>query len=87
MKTRDENQNAHWPSPELLDQLRRRLHAKISHEELEYSFRLEAFDRLIDLLRMDPAVFYRLWVQPLLEAGVTAQVAFACIAESYFSPN
>jgi len=87
MKTTDENQEPQWPSAEQIKKLREKLHDRIAHEELESSWRLEALDRLITLLQMEPTAFHRLWVQPLLAAGATMEVAIACITASYFLPN
>jgi hypothetical protein len=87
MKTTDKNQEPLWPSTEQVERLREKLHDRIAHEELEASWRLEALDRLIVLLQMEPKDFHRLWVQPLLMAGATMEVAIACITASYFLPN
>ena len=66
MKTTDESQKHLWPSAEQIERLRKKLHDRIAREELESSWRLEALDRLIVLLQMEPTAFHRLWVQPLL---------------------
>jgi hypothetical protein len=87
MKMTDESQEPLWPSTEQVERLREKLHNRIAREELESSWRLEALDRLIGLLQMEPQVFHRLWVQPLLAAGATMEVAIACITASYFLPN
>jgi hypothetical protein len=87
MKTTDDGQEPLWPSAELVEGLRKKLRDRIAHEELEASWRLEALDRLIVLLQMKPETFHRLWVQPLLAAGATMDVAIACITASYFLPN
>jgi hypothetical protein len=87
MKTTDESQEPLWPSTEQIGRLREKLHDTVAYEELESSWRLEASDHLIDLLQMKPKDFHRLWVQPLLAAGATMEVAIACIAASYFLPN
>ena len=87
MKTTDEGQEALWPSTEQVERLRKKLHDRITFEELESSWRLEALDRLICLLQMEPEAFHRLWVEPLLRAGATKEVAIACITASYFLPN
>jgi len=87
MKTTEEGQEPQWPSAEQVKRLREKLHDRIAHEELESSWRLEALDRLIVLLQMEPTAFHRLWVQPLLAAGATTEVAIACITASYFLPN
>jgi hypothetical protein len=87
MKTTDESQEPLWPSTEQIDRLREKLHDRIAHEELESSWRFEASDRLIVLLQMKPKDFHRLWVQPLLAAGATMEVAIASIKASYVLPN
>jgi len=87
MKTTEESQEPQWPSAEQIKTLRKKLHDRIDHEEGESSWRLEALDRLIVLLQMEPTAFHRLWVQPLLAAGATMEVAIACITASYFLPN
>jgi hypothetical protein len=87
MKTIEESQEHLWPSTEQIERLRKKLHDRIAQEELESSWRLEALDRLIVLLQMEPTAFHRLWVQPLLAAGATTEVAIACITASYFLPN
>jgi len=87
MKTTEESQRPLWPSAEQIERLREKLHDRIAHEELESSLRLEGLDRLLVLLQMEPTAFHRLWVQPLLAAGVTMEVAIACITASYFLPN
>jgi hypothetical protein len=87
MKTKEESQEPLWPSAEQIEKLREKLHHRISREEVESSWRLEALDRLIVLLQMEPTAFHRLWVQPLLAAGATMEVAIACITASYFLPN
>jgi len=87
MKTTDEGQEPLWPSAEQIERLRQKLRDRITHEELESSWRLEALDRLIGLLQMEPSVFHRLWVEPLLVAGATMKEAIECITASYFLPN
>jgi hypothetical protein len=87
MKTIDENQEPLWPSAEQVERIRKKLHDRIAQEEPEFSWRLEALDRLVALLEMEPTAFHRHWVQPLLAAGATMEVAIACITASYFLPN
>jgi hypothetical protein len=76
-----------WPSAQLMEKLRTEFHAKISREQSEHAWQPAALCRAIALLQMDPAAFYRLWIQPLLAAGATLEVAFASIAASHFQPN
>lgn len=60
---------------------------RLRREQLECALRLEALDRLMTDLKIDPEEFRRLWIQPLLAAGTTLTVALACIAQSHFQPN
>jgi hypothetical protein len=87
VKTINKNPNVVWLDTEQLDALREELHRRIALEELENSWRMEGLDRIIALFQMDPAAFHREWVQPLLAAGASVEVAYACIAESCFRPN
>jgi hypothetical protein len=87
MKTTEESPEPLWPSSGQIEKLREKLHERIAHAEFESSWRLEALDRLIVLLQMEPTAFHRLWVEPLLEAGATMEMAIACITASYFQPN
>ena len=80
-------QENHWPSKELVEQLREKLRERIAYEELESAWRLEALDRLISVLQLEPTSFQRLWVEPLLAVGATMDVAIASIVASYFQPN
>ena len=76
-----------WPSAELVERLREKLRLRISCEELEAAWRLEALDRLISVLQLEPTAFHRLWVEPLVAAGATMDAAITCIVASYFQPN
>ena len=87
MKATEESQEPQWPSAEQIKRLREKLHDRIAHEELEFSWRLEALDGLLVHLQMEPTAFHRLWVEPLREAGATMEEAIACITASYFLPN
>jgi hypothetical protein len=86
MKT-TEKDKAFWPSALQIEKLREELRRTISHEELESSWRLEALDRIFTDLQMEPATFQRLWIQPLLDAGLSLEAAIAGIAQSHFQPN
>jgi len=86
MKTH-EDKKGFQPSSEEVTKLREELRTEMSNKEIEESWRLEALDRVIALLQMDPAEFHRSWIEPLLAAGASLEVAYACIAESYFQPN
>lgn len=87
MKRKDKDQDILWPTQEQIQKLRKKLHEKIVREEFEYSWRLEALNRIISVLQVDPVTFHRLWIQPLLAAGVGLDVAIACVAQSIFLPN
>ena len=76
-----------WPSAEMVEQLHDKLRKRIAREELESAFRLEALDSLISILQLEPTSFQRLWVEPLMAAGVSMDVAIASIVASYFQPN
>jgi hypothetical protein len=87
MKKIGKGQDNLWPSQELVEQLREKLRERIACEELESAWRLEALDRLISVLQLEPTAFQRLWVEPLLAVGATMDVAIASIVASYFQPN
>jgi len=87
MNTTSKDIKAIWPSQEQMEKLREELHKRILREELEYSWLLEAMDRIITLSQVDPTTFHRLWIDPLLVAGASLDVAIACIADSHFQPN
>ena len=75
------------PSAEQIERLREELHRRISIEELESSGRLGALDYIANLLEIERATFHRLWIVPLLDAGLSLEAATACIVQSYFQPN
>lgn len=75
------------PSAEQIERLREELHKRISIEELESSGRLKALDCIVNLLDIERATFHRLWIVPLLDAGLSLEAATACIVQSYFQPN
>lgn len=53
----------------------------------EHSRRLEALDRILVKARVDPATFRQFWIQPLVAAGLSFEVAVALVVDSYFRPN
>ena len=73
-------------SAEQIERLREELHRRVSIEELE-SGRLGALDCIVNLLDIERATFHRLWIVPLLDAGLSLEAATACIVQSYFQPN
>jgi hypothetical protein len=48
---------------------------------------LEALDRILVKAQVDPATFRQFWIQPLLAAGLSFEVAVARVVDSYFQPN
>ena len=74
-------------SSEQIERLREELRRRLSIEELESSWRLESLDYVVNLLEIEPATFHRLWIVPLLNAGLSVEAATACIVQSYFQPN
>jgi hypothetical protein len=84
VKKTNDQQEAQWLTAE---QAREQLRKAIMQEELEHAFRLEVVDRLMTDLKIDPASFGELWIQPLIAAGVSLDVALLCIAQSHHWPN
>jgi len=76
-----------WRCSEQLEKAHEKHRRRLMREQLECALRLEAPDRLMTDLKIDPEEFRRLWIQPLLAAGTTLTVALACIAQSHFQPN
>jgi hypothetical protein len=87
MKKMDTEQGFLWPTAEQVEKAREELRKRIRDEELECALRREAVDGLIKLLRIDRETLHRLWIQPLMRAGATLDVALGCIAKSQFRPN
>ena len=87
MKELAKDKGALWPSTEQVEKSREELWNRIDSEELECALRLPPVGYLIRALEVDSASFRRLWVQPLLAAGATLDVALVCIAQSHFLPN
>ena len=73
-----------WKQVELL---REKLRNRLSYENQDYSSELDVFDRIVAIIQMDPALFRLTWLQPILDAGASYEVAFGCIAQSYIMPN
>ena len=70
-----------------LEDLRNELSKIISWASEEDDWRLEGLNCLLMILQEDPVSFHRIWIEPLLTAGLNNEVAMACIANSYFLPN
>ena len=63
---------------------------------LEYPNTMKMNDKCINTHRLsaehvkmlrEQAVFHELWIQPLLAAGATLEIAITAIVESHFRPN
>lgn len=87
MKKIDTEQGFLWPTAKQMEDALEELRKRIRDEELECALRQEAVDGLIKLLRIDRETLHRLWIQPLMRAGATLDVALGCIAKSQFQPN
>jgi hypothetical protein len=87
MKPIDKNKKLLGFSNEQIEEIRRELSAQIASEDLNHAWRLEALDLMLAIAQVDPATFRLFWVEPLLAAGLSREVAIACIADSYFQPN
>lgn len=53
----------------------------------DHSWRLEALGRILETAQASPTVFRQSWIQPLQAAGLSFEVAVACVVDSYFQPN
>jgi len=60
---------------------------RLSRENLERSWKLEALDHLFTEVENHPESFHRLWIQPLISAGLTLESALALLIEGRFLPN
>jgi len=70
------------PPIEQIEQLREELRRRMSLKEHQSSS-LKA----LDLWELEPATFHRLWIAPLLDAGLSLEAAAVCIVQSYLPPN
>jgi hypothetical protein len=60
---------------------------RLSREELERRWKLEALDLLFSESNDDPDRFERFWIKPLLAAGLSLESALNLIVEARFRPN
>jgi hypothetical protein len=60
---------------------------RLDREDLERRWKLEALDHLFTETENQPEKFHRLWLQPLLNAGVPLESALSLVVESRFRPN
>lgn len=60
---------------------------RLSREELERLWLLEAFDYLFTESGIQDENFHHAWIQPLLAEGLSLESALALLIESHFRPN
>ena len=60
---------------------------RLTREDLERRWQLEALDHLFTEVEDHPESFHRLWIQPLVAAGLTLESALALLIEGHFLPN
>lgn len=87
MKMLSEENELLWLFNKQLEELRNELNNIISRASEEDDWRLEGLNCLLMISQLDPENFHRMWVEPLLAAGLGSEVAMACIANSYLLPN
>ena len=67
-----------------MDELREEVRERAREER---SWRLAALDRILATAHANPTNFRQFWIQPLLAAGLSFEVAVARVVDSYFQPN
>jgi len=87
MKTINKENELISLSSKQMEQLRKELRGLISKDELGPAWQLEALDRIFTVSQTNPAAFHRIWIQPLLAAGLSLEAAITHIVASYFQPN
>lgn len=60
---------------------------RLTREDLERRWLLEAFDHLFTDSDAESDSFHRLWIQPLVNEGLSLESALALLIESHFRPN
>jgi hypothetical protein len=79
-----DEQKSPFLSNKEMDELRQEVREQAREER---SRRLEALDRILATAQANPTTFRRFWIQPLLAAGLSFEVAVARVVDSYFQPN
>jgi hypothetical protein len=87
MKTMNEERELISLSSKHMEQLRKELRVRISREDLGHARQLEALDCIFTVSQTNAKVFNRLWIEPLLAAGLSLEAAIGHIFASYFQPN
>jgi hypothetical protein len=67
-----------------MDELREEVRVRAREER---SWRLEALDHILATAHANPSTFRQFWIQPLLAAGLSFEVAVARVVDSYFQTN
>ncbi len=60
---------------------------RLTREDLERRWQLEALDHLFTEFEEHPERFHKLWVKPLITAGVSLESALNLVVEAHFRPN
>ncbi len=60
---------------------------RLTREDLERRWHLEALDHLFNECEHQPELFHRQWIKPLTAAGLSAESAFVLAVEAHFRPN
>jgi hypothetical protein len=60
---------------------------RLTREDLERRWQLEALDHLFTESENHPERFHSLWVKPLITAGLSLESALNLVVEAYFRPN
>lgn len=87
MKTTKEEEELISLSSQQMGQLRKALRVRIAREKLSCACQLEDLDRIFAVSQTNPTAFHRIWVEPLLAAGLNLEAAIGLIFVSYFQPN
>jgi len=87
MKKMDIEQGVLWPTAEQVEKARAELRKRLQDEDLERALRRHAVNGLMKLLKVDRENFLKLWIEPLMTAGASLDIALSCIAQSQFQPN
>jgi hypothetical protein len=77
------NKTSNKESKTFVEEFRERL----NREDLERRWKLEALDHLFTEVENHPESFHRLWIQPLVAAGLSLESALALLIAGRFLPN
>lgn len=60
---------------------------RLTREELERSWKLEALDCLFTESQEHPEKFHQQWIKPLMATGLSLESALTLLIEAHFRPN